>query len=496
MAFISKTDYLLWRECPKNAWLRLHKPETYYTSEIAEFEKALIESGIEVEETARGLFPGGDLIEGRDDEARLATQQLIEAGAPTVFQPLFERDGYAAAIDVLQHNRQAGGFILHEIKSSTKIKEDHLYDVAFQTLLLRSCGLKVESVSIIHLNPEYVRSGDLDLARLFMTSDQTKAVDEVSAKVTSEMKDARAYLLSDKEPTGHCSCIYKGRSRHCTTFGYSNPEAPEYGVHDIARIGNSPKKLKEMVDAGIFTLDRIPTHIALTDIQQAQVRAYNSGQTAINKQAIVNELKGLSYPLQFIDYETCPSAIPLFDGFSPYNHIPFQYSLHITRTPTEEPTHKEFLCTERKDPTETFVASLQENLDPTGSIIVWHKAFESARNKEMAQRLPARELFLANINARIYDLKEVFSKQFYVHKDLWGKVSIKNVLPVLAPNLNYSSLEIQEGGAASVAWRNITSGQLRKDESGKLCEALKKYCGLDSYAMYAIWRALRDAVAK
>src|SRR5208282_3190185 len=33
---ISKTDYILWRACAKNAWLRIHKPDVYYSTELTE----------------------------------------------------------------------------------------------------------------------------------------------------------------------------------------------------------------------------------------------------------------------------------------------------------------------------------------------------------------------------------------------------------------------------------------------------------------------------
>jgi hypothetical protein len=152
----------------------------------------------------------------------------------------------------------------------------------------------------------------------------------------------------------------------------------------------------------------------------------------------------------------------------------------------------EFLHTALEDPSELFVRSLQKNIGSIGSVVVWNKSFESGINEDLARRLPDVLGFIADLNDRIYDLKEIFSKQYYVHKNLWGKVSIKNVLPVLAPHLNYSSLDIQEGGAASITWCKIVSGRLSKEECSHLCEALKKYCGMDSYAMYAIWRALHD----
>jgi hypothetical protein len=495
MAEISKTDYILWRECPKNAWLKVHKPGVYYASEPTEFDQSLIDSGIEVEEVARGLFPNGLLIAGRDEEARQRTQELLAAGTPTLFQPIFERDGLLAAIDVLEFNSETSGYTIREIKSSTKLKDEHLFDVTFQTLLLRRCGMRVDRVFVVYLNPDYVRVGGLDLANLFTSMDVTGMVGEIERSVTREIEEARTYILNDAEPNGSCSCIYKGRSRHCRTFRYSNPQVPEYGVHDISRIGNSPKKLKEMVDAGIFALEKIPTHIKLSEIQEAQIHVYKSGETLIKKEAIALELQNLKFPLYFVDYETYPSAIPLFDHYSPYDDIPFQYSLHIVRSPDEELEHKEFLHPSREDPSELFIKSLRENVGLNGSVIVWNKTFECGVNQAIARRLPDFQGYIADLSNRIYDLEKIFSKQLYVHKELRGKTSIKNVLTVLAPHLNYSSLDIHEGGAALVAWYEIISGRLSNAECNQLLEALRGYCGMDSYAMFAIWRALRDLVA-
>jgi hypothetical protein len=495
MTAVSKTDYLRWRECPKNAWLEIHKPDVFYASELTEFDKSLIDNGIEVEELARALFPEGRLIVGRDPAAQRATEELITAQVGTLFQPIFERDGYLAAMDVLRFDAATNTYAVYEIKSSTKLKDEHLCDVAFQAELLRRCRLNVDRMYVVHLNSTYVRDGDLNLGNLFTVVNVTTEVGEVFDTVTKEMEEARAYLLADTEPKSSCPCIYKGRSRHCSTFQYSNPQVPEYGVHDISRIGNSPKKLKEMVDAGVFALEKIPKHIHLSEIQEAQVTAYCAGETRVLKPEIRGELDSLTFPLHFIDYETCPSAIPLFDGYSPYQQIPFQYSLDIVMSAGDKPVHREFIHVVLEDPSKLFIQSLRENIGPEGTIIVWSKSFESGINDGLARRSPSDLVFITGINNRLYDLKDIFSKQYYVHKGFWGKVSIKNVLPVLAPQLSYSSLEIQEGGAASVAWKKIVLGELTAEEAARFCEALKTYCGMDSYAMYAIWRALREILA-
>lgn len=77
MITLSKTDYILYRECSKNVWFKIHKPDIYSESELSDFEKTIIETGNEVELEARKLFPGGVLIEGRDMGAQKVTESYI-----------------------------------------------------------------------------------------------------------------------------------------------------------------------------------------------------------------------------------------------------------------------------------------------------------------------------------------------------------------------------------------------------------------------------------
>jgi uncharacterized protein DUF2779 len=490
MTYISKTDYVLWRECPKNAWLKLHRPDVYNTTELTEFEQSVIVAGIETEGVGRGLFPGGVLIAGSKTDARQKTIDLLNVNTQTLFQPVFEEDGLLAAIDVLQFDDATGAYALYEIKSSTRIEDHHLYDLAFQAGLLRKNGRRVSRTCLVHLNPNYTRVGELDLGHLFVFVDVTSRIDQISDTVTKELDEARAYLLSETEPKGPCSCIYQGRARHCRTFQYSNPDVPEYGIHDVARIGNSPERLKQLVDAGVFTLDKVPADIKLTDAQKTQVRVYCTGETVLNKKAIAREFGELTFPLHFIDYETYAPALPLFDRFSPYDHIPLQYSVHVVGSPGEEPIHCDFLHSGRDDPTSSFLHSLRHHVGSYGTIIVWNKSFESLVNDRIAHRVPEARSYLAEVNDRIYDLKDIFAKQYFVHRDMLGKVSIKRVLPVLAHELSYSVLAIQNGATAALAWSQLLSGELSDKEADDVSGKLRAYCALDSYGMVAIWRAL------
>lgn len=493
---VSKTDYILFRECPKNAWLKIHKPEVFYASELSEFDQALIDTGIEVEELARKLYPDGILIDERDEKGQSETQELLDKRHGTIFQPVFELDGFLAACDVLEYDKATDSYTVTEIKATNEAKADpHLYDLSFQVALLRRAGLTISRANLMHLNKEYVRQGDLNLAEMFKADDVTDVVNQMVPGVITEMETAQQYLHAEAEPEGHCSCVYKGRSKHCTTFAHNNPSIPEYSVHDISRIGMSKKKLTDLIDSGVYTLDEVEDDFDLTDIQRNQVDAHKLGRPMIDRAGVLREINGLSYPLYFLDYETFPCAIPRFDGFSPYDQIPFQFSLHILESPEAELRHEEFLHTGEDDPSPHFANALQQVIGESGSVVVWNKTFECGINEKLAGRLPEFKALMDNINSRVFDLEEVFKRQLHVHPGFKGKTSIKYVLPTLVPELSYKELDIQEGATASQKWNQLVSPDTPADEKDRIETALLKYCSLDTYAMYAVWKHLFELVA-
>jgi len=116
-------------------------------------------------------------------------------------------------------------------------------------------------------------------------------------------------------------------------------------------------------------------------------------------------------------------------------------------------------------------------------------------NTQIGKRHPEHAAFFNAFNDRIYDLMDVFLDQHYVHPGFKGKCSIKKVLPTLVPELRYDELGISQGGQAADAWRRMVATHTPRDEKARIARDLKIYCGLDTYAMYAIWHHLQELIS-
>jgi hypothetical protein len=489
---ITKTIFLEYLICRKNCWLKLHRPDFAKEFALSDLELQLIDAGNAVEAAARALFPTGVLITAAGDEAIAETQSLM-AKRQTIFQASFAADGLLTRCDVIAPAPD-GAWDLFEIKGNNALKEgsedrDHITDLTFQAIVVERTGITLRHRSIILLNKAYVRSGDLATDRLFEQTECSPLVAKKYEETARSMDEAVIYLNQTDEPEGGCDCHYKGRGRQCSTFKYSHPEIPDYSVHDIVRIGASKKKLAELVDHKMFSLSDVPASIELSLVQQNQIDVAKASAPIIDRARIRDALSRYEWPLYFFDYETFAPAIPMFDGYSPYRRIPFQFSLHTLSAPETEPSHFEFLHDNLTDPTAEVIRLLDERIGSKGSLVVWYAPFERGVNTEMAARCPSSAAVIERINGQIRDLRDVFVDQHYVHQGFRGSTSIKAVLPVLVPDLSYKHLEIQDGGTASARWIEMVT-TTDDDRRRAIAQALKDYCRLDTYAMYAIWKRL------
>jgi len=494
---ITKSDYLKFLTCPDYFWFHKKKPEILNIKELNEFELELVKSGQEVEAWGRKIFPGGVLVESRQEQAVADTKKLIDEGKKVIFQATFEADGLYVMVDMLEWDENNQYWIINEAKGSTcdkegesKNKKLHLYDAGFQYIVLKLAGYKVGKVNLLELNKEYAKKGEINPVQLIAKTDITEKVHKLEPEINENIGGMRILMDQDNEPQP-CDCIYKSRANHCPAFSYLYPNMPEYSVHDIALIGLSPKRLEGMVEGGYLSIYDVPKDFELSKNQRSHVDVTQTGITTNKSVEIKKFLDEMEYPFYYLDYETYPTAVPIYEGCRPYMQIPFQYSLYIQKEPGGEYEHIEFLAEDGNiNPMKALVESLKEHIGDEGSIIVWNKKFEKKCNENIAEVLPEHAELMANYNERLFDLMEIFQKNLYVHKDFKGKYSIKKVLPVFDPELSYKELSVQDGAMAMNSWKKMAFETVNDVEKEQLKNDLLEYCRLDTWAMVRIYEEL------
>lgn len=491
--FITKTDYLEYTFCKKNLWLKKHKPSLFEGVELSAFEKKIIDEGNMADVEARNLFPEGVLVDSQGNDAVLDTKQYLDKKENVIFQATFSEESFFIRADILVYDKKNNGYELYEVKASNEIKrkEPHHYihDLAFQKIVIEKSGINIIKAGVIYLNREYKKNGEVNYKELFVIEDISDEVNDSLEEVKNQMAEMKEYLSMDEEKG--CECLYRGRNNHCTTFQYSNPEVPEYSVHDIARIGNSKKLLYDWIDRGIFSLDDIDNPEELKGAKKMQYNAYMLGRPIIDPVAIKKELDALEFPLYFFDYEGFVSAVPMFDGFGAYEQVPFQYSLHIMQKDGSI-EHREFLIEKPDgDITKPLVERIVEDIKTKGTVISWYKTYEKQRNQKLAELHPEYADFFEVINEKMFDLMTIFSNNYYVDPAFVGSSSIKKVLPVMVPELTYKNLNISKGDQASERWERMISKDTPAEEKEAIKRDLLEYCKLDTWAMVAIYNKLK-----
>jgi len=483
---LSKSTFLKGLQCEKALYLLKHQPEL--RDEISPQQQAIFDQGTDVGDLARNLFPGGinpSTSLPRDyNKCITDTQQLIDQGTEVIYEAGFLYDDVHCFMDILV--KKEDGWHAYEVKSSTSVHEVNVWDAAIQYYILKGSGLDVASISIVHLNNQYVKMGDIDVQQLFSAVDVTENVIDLQEEIAEKLIRLKSMLKQEQVPAidigPHCSNPYP-----CDFGGHCWKHIPEYSIFDIANMRGNKKW--ELYGRGILALEDIPEDAPLSSKEWQQVRAELEQLASIDAPGIRSFIKGLKYPLYYLDFESMNPAVPLFDNSRPYQQICFQYSLHIQHEPGGETIHKEFLADADGDPRIPFIEQLIRDLDGEGDVLVYHQAFEIPRLREIARDFPQYALEIEEIINRIVDLIIPFrSRQYYVPEQR-GSYSIKHVLPALVPGFSYDGLEIADGGTASIAFRNLY-GEKEAEKVKAIRENLLKYCKMDTLAMVEIMGVL------
>jgi len=483
---LSKSRFMSGLQCHKRLYLELFQPELAAT--ITADQQAIFDQGTAVGIEAREFVPGGVPVEADHLHHREAVEQtaslLADRKVPAIYEAGFLHDDVRVRADILARVR-GGKYDLYEVKSSTQFKEEHLWDVAIQTHVLRGAGVPLRRANLLLINTDYVYpGGPYDHQQLFYPVDLTADVEAVLPEIPHLLRDIRADLAGDAPPAipvgDHCTSPYE-----CPFIEQCWPPPVPYAVDQLYRAG---AKLKaQLAEDGIASIREIPAdYPGLSPLNQRIRDAIISGE-AYRDGATRDVMAALARPVRFMDFETFSPALPLFAGTRPYQAIPFQWSVHALQADGTV-RHDAYLHEDHDDPRHGFLASLLQVLGKRGSICVY-SSYEQTQLKALREAFPEHAEAIDAVIARLVDLLPVVRNHIY-HPDFGGSFSIKSVYPALVPASGYDGLTITDGSSASVAYATLLAGALPPADAQQVRQDLLDYCNQDTEALLALYHHL------
>ncbi len=474
---LTKTKLLGGFQCHRLIYLQVHRPKWARANTAG--EKFVFEQGHIVGAEARKRFPGGRLIDVPPWEYEEAAKRTKENLNQTLFEAAFINGPLFVRTDILE--KTENGWNLIEVKSSTSVKEENLFDCTIQYVVLKGLGMAIEKVKLMHINKNCVAPL---LDDLFTVEDITEEVRSKSQDLKKSISDFIAMVREPRppeiKPGLQCGLPYDCRFKEKC---WSELLVPSLSVLNLPDIRDAKKWDLFHAGKSIESLDQKE----FSEITRRALKAHRTGQPTIEKQELHEKLSQWQRPFWFLDFETSGTAIPKFSGTRPYEQVPFQYSLHVQSEPKGGIRQEEFLDTSGEDPREKLILKLLKDIGPEGNIIAYYDKFEKKVIEDLAREFPKYSKALRELLPRFRDPLQLIRETIYF-TEFEGSFSLKKVGPALVgKDFSYSDMRIQDGSMAQAAYLECV-----RNPSEELRGALREYCGRDTLILVKLVDRLLD----
>ena len=510
MKYLTKTLFKKGLECP------IKLTVDYESSEDKnEFLDALADGGFQAEELSRLYYSPGVLIEDYDYATSLQkTRDLIRKPKSIIYEAAFLYENLFIRTDILVKTDNVIKVIEVKAKSFDSTMENifksksgnirqqwrtYLFDLAFQKYVVKKNypEYKVEShlmladkskkASIDGLNQLFqitkdpnVRTGIMrKVDTLEATGDPIMESRNISDLINEiiEKDIHKINGLSFLELVENFTEVYTNQKeinwknynghvcRECwiEQFDISEDDKLRPNIYELWQF----RKQKKLFKSNVFYLDQLvksdfddtsDNQLSVKSRQWLQIEkrvAESLGKPVdfyLDVKNLRDEMVEWKFPLHFIDFETCTSALPFTKGRHPYEQIAFQYSHHIVYSDGNIQHKSEYINAEPgKFPNYEFVRSLKKDLEnDKGSVFKYATHENSILNAIYDQLIDSDEKdkgelmdFIKTITNKkekselvwrgdrdMIDMCDLVKKYFY-DSYMKGSNSIKVVLPAV-----------------------------------------------------------------
>ncbi|MCQ3907247.1 MAG: hypothetical protein MJ219_00350 [Mycoplasmoidaceae bacterium] len=236
---ITKSHYVTFCNCPRAYYYQLHDPnQAKPTDEIAQKR---IDEGKLVGNYAHLYFKNTAKVKDNPDIVNIPNQVAVTKKLlPTskyIAEASFQFEDLFCAVDILAKN--GNGYDIYEVKASTDPYEhlkEYAPDVAFQKYVLELCGLEIKNCYILHLNPDYIRQGDIDVKQMLKPyqlnalHEELKKKDKIQVIFEQECELVASNVAAMRKLS---TLPNYGRCKDCDFYEFCHKDLPQPNVLDL-----------------------------------------------------------------------------------------------------------------------------------------------------------------------------------------------------------------------------------------------------------------------
>jgi hypothetical protein len=322
---LSKSTFIRGLQCLKSLYLHKHRP--FLRDKMSALLLNKFDRGHDVGALAHQLFPKGENCAPHHPAAYRKsiekTLKLVEDKFPVLYEATFQAEGVLVMVDILVFNGLS--WDMYEVKSSLKVSQTYLYDVALQYYVLQKANLSLGKAYILHVNQDYLYpGGDIDPLLFFNKVDLTAEVVDLQDKIKLLIDSEKQVLESASSPAMDigpwCFLPYA-----CDFMGHCWKNEP---LNSVARLQSIPPHERFLLkENGIFSWNDLQEHHLKDPILSAEVVARYSGKPFVNKEELQYKLEGITIPA-FAYIVAAENAIPQFPETHPFEPVPLLWGFN------------------------------------------------------------------------------------------------------------------------------------------------------------------------
>lgn len=456
---LSKTRYLRGIQCPKALYFDLFNQNTYDASALDFDKQALFKQGHRVESFARKLYENGKSLKthsGFDMTRSIAnTLKAVRSDGDVFFNGSFTSNYHSfklyAETDILI--RQENDWELTEVKSKTKSTAFHIYDLAFQyRILMDNFPSSRIKANLLFLNKNYVRKGKIDLERLFVLKDVTRAVIDNQVLFKRNMIHFNKIAVSESTPiieTGS-QCFNPYPCKHMDKC-WKN-----ISTESVVFFALQKSNAKKVFDSNLENDVVIKPKYKITKSEKKSLSLAAFKKREVNYNLLKKYISDIkNSKVAFLDVNSVAPAIPIYQNKRPYQHSCYQFSIL-----NDSDEVKSFYASPNHEVEKEFVNEFIKSTSQYDRFIGYDTLSMKRRVKELITQFPEFKNELNMVRNRIDDLMQVFLTKIIIEPALRNNYTLRNVSEILLINNEFVNLNVNQSLNAGLIFSELHESEI------------------------------------